>query len=153
MFGAQNFRRPPCADSSVAKLSDGGHNRRFSDDGNRRFLNPYCDAQFNCPDAAFIPNQRVNVFFGLRRRCLGWSTPVGTVTSVLFTALKMRDRGSNWANICGILAKHASLTSMNLWLKISAVRNSITCIYPVRMIKISTILHCYSEQSNSAGRC
>ena len=119
VFGAQNVRHPPCANSTVAKLSNEGHKPKFSYDcHNRRFLNPYCDAQFNCSDAAFIPNQRIKLFFDLRRHCLGWSAPVGTVTIVLLTAPKMRDRGSKWANIYGTLTSHASHTSMNIWLKL-----------------------------------
>ena len=60
----------------MTKFSDYGHNRQFS--------NSYCNAQFTC-DAAAIPNQRINIVFGLRRR---WSVAARPVTDVLFTAFK-----------------------------------------------------------------
>jgi len=46
--------------------------------------------QFTC-DAAVIPNQRINLVFGLRRRIRGWSVAARPVTDVLFTALKAMD--------------------------------------------------------------
>jgi hypothetical protein len=64
-----------------------------------------------CP--RLIQNQHINFPFGLRSRCSDWSAAAGPVISVLSTALKTTDSGSNWANVCGIIATHASQTSLN----------------------------------------
>jgi hypothetical protein len=82
VFDDEHFWHPLCANVSVAKFSDDGHNRHLS--------SPSCGAQFSC-DAMVISNQCISLVFGLRHCCHGWSVAGGPVTSVLFTAVKTTD--------------------------------------------------------------
>ena len=56
----------------------------------------------------------INLFFGLRRRCRGWSASAVPVIIALLTAFKITVTESNWPIICGVLIIHASRTSLNL---------------------------------------
>lgn len=68
VFEGEHFQHLPCADFSVAKLCDEGHNCWFS--------NPYCGAQFTCCVEAIIPNKCMNIVCGLHHCCSAWLASV-----------------------------------------------------------------------------
>jgi hypothetical protein len=57
----EHFRHPPCAKFSLARFSGDDHNHLFS--------SPYCVAQVACHYAAVIPQQVINLVFGLQHCC------------------------------------------------------------------------------------
>jgi hypothetical protein len=75
---------------------------------------------------AVIQNRRINLFFGLRRRCRGRSVAARHIINVLFTALKSTDTASNWVHVCCVLTAHASQVPMNLYLTAAFRSNKFT---------------------------
>lgn len=136
VFDGENFQHLPCADFSVPKLCDEGHNCWFS--------NPYCGAQFNCCVEAVIPNQCMNIVCGLHHCCSAWLASV--VPPPLYFSLLSRlwTRLINWLPY---VASSPHTLFRHLWIPMglvtSAVINSITttqCL--LCMSTVSAILHC-----------
>jgi hypothetical protein len=155
VFNGEHFQHTFYTYFPVAKVSDAGHNHRFS--------NPCCGAQFTCCDVAVTWNQCIKVFSS--SSSLPWL--VGrcrTCHSVLFTTLKTTDPVSNWANICGILTIHASQMSVNLYgtgafLSKKLIHHSLPSTY-IHNIHHTALLLCWThvadwstDDPRGAGQC
>jgi hypothetical protein len=87
-----------------------------------------------------IPNQCINLVFCLCHCCCGLSANVGPITNILFSAFKMMDPASNWANICCILTIHVSQASVNLY-QTAAFRSNKFTHYSLASMCVHNIRH------------
>jgi hypothetical protein len=131
MLDGENFRHPGCADISVVKFWDAGHNRSFS--------NYCCGIQLTCRDLAVFMNHSITLAFDLRSRCRGWSTAAGPITNVLFIDIKTSNPSSKLTSM--VFSPNTLLKTSRTWA--FHCKKSNHTLRKVCTPTKSAILHCY----------